>query len=236
LDKYVDKNNLYKVDFKDVMKENFNIEFFKDGSLKEHAFDEKLKSIKAADFLRKTGLVSGDFKEEDLRKFMSIRRQEPVKKALEKSIKNKKEAGALAEEIGKYTSRVVEYHVKGELINEESVTLAQMLDTLKIKTTFKENMMNKKFSTVLSDLSTNHLKGLEAIKGKGMKDFAGNLVKNKITRTAADFKNINKYVGIVVALASLPFSCGALNWLYPRIVERCFPSLVEDDSKKGGKK
>lgn len=235
LDRYLENNNLYKVDFKEFMKDTYKVKFFNDGSLKEHAFSEQLKKIKAADFLRQTGLVDSKFTEEDLRKFLSAKREEPIEAALSEAIGNKSAAKKIAQALGKYTSRVIQYNVKGDLIQEETVTLEQLLDALKIKESFTKNTMNKKFSTVLTDLANNHLKGMEQLKGKGLKDFANNLMAKKITRITSDFKNYKKFTGIAVALASLPISCGVLNWSYPRIVERCFPSLVKNDSKKGGK-
>ena len=42
-----------------------------------------------------------------------------------------------------------------------------------------------------------------------------------------DFKQKS---GLVVGLAILPFTCGLLNWAYPRIMEEWFPNLAH--SKK----
>ncbi len=41
--------------------------------------------------------------------------------------------------------------------------------------------------------------------------------------------------GIGIALLTLPFSCGLLNWAYPRIMEKFFPEIANAKKAKGGK-
>jgi hypothetical protein len=43
-------------------------------------------------------------------------------------------------------------------------------------------------------------------------------------------------IAIAVSLVTMPLACTALNWSYPRIVEKLFPSLCKDCVSKGGKK
>lgn len=250
LSKYVDENNIHSVDFKDFMKDNFKSKVFKaneGGALKEEALKNQLHEITAMDFLRKTGLIKsefdkkagtyaeGSFTENELKAFLASKRQESVATALEKAGMKPGNAKNVAEEIGKETARQLQRHSPN--VNKEIITLNQMLEALKIDPDkFVKDANTKKVATILEEFSTKHLKDLKQVKGKGLKDIAGNLLANKIKTAGSNFKNFNKYTGIVVALASLPFSCGTLNWAYPRIVERCFPSLVKNDSKKGGSK
>ena len=39
------------------------------------------------------------------------------------------------------------------------------------------------------------------------------------------FKTMNTQLGLVVTLATLPFTCGFLNWSYPRIMEKIMPEM-----------
>ena len=40
------------------------------------------------------------------------------------------------------------------------------------------------------------------------------------------FKTQNTQMGLVVTLATLPFTCGFLNWCYPRIMEKIMPEMA----------
>ena len=46
---------------------------------------------------------------------------------------------------------------------------------------------------------------------------------NQSEKFLSDFKQKS---GLIVGLAILPFSCGLLNWAYPRIMEEWFPNLT----------
>ena len=55
---------------------------------------------------------------------------------------------------------------------------------------------------------------------------------NKSEKYLSDFKQKS---GLIVGLAILPFTCGLLNWAYPRIMEEWFPNLAHakaESSKK----
>lgn len=47
-----------------------------------------------------------------------------------------------------------------------------------------------------------------------------------INRAENVLKNFKKMTGIVIALAVLPLSCGLLNWVYPRFMEKFLPDLA----------
>lgn len=61
-------------------------------------------------------------------------------------------------------------------------------------------------------------------------------VNAKIAK-AGDVLSSNKsYIGIALGLATLPVTCGILNWAYPRIVEKFFPSLANSKKESEAKK
>lgn len=59
-------------------------------------------------------------------------------------------------------------------------------------------------------------------KAKARKSTAGEIEKR--------FKNYKDNLGIGIALITLPFACGLLNWVYPRFMKAVFPELT---NKKG---
>ena len=52
-------------------------------------------------------------------------------------------------------------------------------------------------------------------------------LKVRINRAEQILSDYKKKSGIIVGLLILPFTCGILNWSYPRIMERFFPELTE---------
>lgn len=259
LNEYLKENNLHEIDFKKFMKDNFNIEFLTEkikengttkinSELKETAFLKQLKQIKATDFLRKMGLVScklGDdgkfttdkFSEESLRKFLSIQRGEPVIQTLMKTRKICREAAEKeVEALSKMFARHIQYNIDGKMLSEESITLHQMLETLGIEPkTFMEDVKTKKASVVMEEFAKK-LKGLDGLVGTETKDIASQLMKIRTKVLTAKFGGIKQYVGIFFNLGIVAITCTTLNWAYPRIVEKLFPSLVKDENKKGENK
>lgn len=85
----------------------------------------------------------------------------------------------------------------------------------------------------------------ERLKLADSKDFSENVVgqlRNKIEKNVKGFKQVtNILVGFFI---TLPLTCSALNWLYPRFMEVFFPELAnskksdapEEKAKEGGKK
>ena len=51
------------------------------------------------------------------------------------------------------------------------------------------------------------------------------LVRSRISDAKRVFKTMNTQMGLVVTLATLPFTCGFLNWSYPRIMEKIMPEM-----------
>ena len=57
------------------------------------------------------------------------------------------------------------------------------------------------------------------------------LVKSKTSDAKRVFKTMNTQMGLVVTLATLPFTCGFLNWCYPRIMEKIMPEMSAKKKK-----
>jgi hypothetical protein len=57
------------------------------------------------------------------------------------------------------------------------------------------------------------------------------LVKVSIEKAEIRLKKLKTYGGIALTLITLPFTCGALNWLYPRMVEIIAPDLAKSKKK-----
>ena len=53
------------------------------------------------------------------------------------------------------------------------------------------------------------------------------LVRSKTSNAKKVFKTMNTQLGLLVTLATLPFTCGFLNWAYPRIMEKIMPEMTE---------
>jgi|GEM_PF-4191551 len=81
----------------------------------------------------------------------------------------------------------------------------------------------------------NAIKNLEHHLGeKGMFDKAAKaIVNNKVAFTETRLKAVKLPVGIALSVLTLPITCTALNWIYPRFMEIVFPNL--SNSKKEGK-
>ena len=50
-------------------------------------------------------------------------------------------------------------------------------------------------------------------------------VKSRTSDAKRVFKTMNTQLGLLVTLATLPFTCGFLNWCYPRIMEKIMPEM-----------
>lgn len=64
-----------------------------------------------------------------------------------------------------------------------------------------------------------------------LNSFATNLVKKHISNVGANVKGLRQIAGLVVSVATIPISCSALNYLYPRIMDAVFPSLSKKKNK-----
>ena len=93
-------------------------------------------------------------------------------------------------------------------------SVLERLDTIKI---YEQSKGAEAFSSV-KDLGKTYEKVLHNVKIK-------RLVKARTADAAKSFSQANKWAGIFVSLVTLPFSCGLLNWAYPRVMEKIMPKL-----------
>ena len=82
-------------------------------------------------------------------------------------------------------------------------------------------------------LGNNFQEVLQSVKIKKM-------VKAGINNAEAVLSSYKKWGGIIISLVTLPFSCGLLNWAYPRLMEIIMPNACKNKmerklAKSGGK-
>ena len=163
------------------------------------------------------------------------------------------------EEICKQVMRMMEGQLGEGLLGSKKLTLGQLLHKLGYiddegdipVSGLQEKVFDKDVATVIDELKTKlekklvssggeKAKKLEFFEKKTLPDFAKNIMDNKVERIGTRFKAFKGYVGIISNLFIVVVTCTALNWLYPRIVERLFPNLVKNDkpaeAPKGGNK
>lgn len=259
LDRYLEKNNFHSKDCKQFLKDQLKLKFFEEKiiengktkinlELKESAFLKKIEQMRAADFLRQLGLVSfkieddgtfskDSFKEENLRKFLSMKREEPVIDIVMQNHNFDRETATKeVHAIGKMISRQIQHTVDGEIVDGESIKVKQMLDTLGIKTGDLIEQIKTKNTAEFLEYISSHFKGMEGLTGTSVKEITTQFIKNNTPLIERKFGGIKNYVGIFFNLGISALACTTLNWSYPRIVEALFPSLVKDSATEGGKK
>ena len=139
------------------------------------------------------------------------------------------------------------------IFNDASIPAADKVKTLSIaETEIVEKQVNKFREQVKNSTSEEEVKilnrAINKMTGKKIKDirFHGQTIEQversvkvkkwlraEINRREGVFKNFKKLSGLVFGLAILPFTCGLLNWAYPRFMEKFFPELC--DAKKQAK-
>ena len=260
LDTYLDANNFHKVKFSKILEEEFKFEFFDDGTIKPYVLEKNLGDIKAMDFLRKLGLFKkGEVDEEELNRFMADARQDKktvkaVNRLIQPATWTNPATGAkdFTREMGKDFSSATQALMGEKNSKEEAVTLRQLFNRLELTGQKLQDLVDKDAHAVLKELSEHHLKGLRVagstkiehdvetfksiFKDKTPIDFGKNMMKNRAEKLSSYFKSFKGYTGIFFNVFIVMITCTALNWLYPRIVEKAFPSLVKDDAPKGGNK
>lgn len=240
LTKYLDENNIHNVKLSKFLKDEFNFEFYEDGSFKPYTLNKKLSEIKAKDFLEQLGFAERDkIDSTELRTALqSIRQEKPENvRALQDAI-----PGAKAEAfkvIGKDTTRNIQMASGEELGKADSASLGHFFHQLdyRVKNGKLQELSDMKLSEVFDILKTNFKGKISGIDGKTvLKDFGKNIINNKANKVQSHFGTFKKYAGLALNLPVTVLSCTILNWAYPRFVELAFPSLVKDDAPKGGNK
>ncbi len=120
-------------------------------------------------------------------------------------------------------------------------SMEDILKMLNEKATVVQNERTKcfyeKLITKLTKIheyeSANNLKDFSSVKdlGKSKKAVLRNVkIKKMVRANIANNKvrvgNAKNAYGIILSLVTLPFSCGLLNWAYPRVMEKVMPVLM----------
>ena len=115
---------------------------------------------------------------------------------------------------------------------EEVAPDSRIMNKLEAETVL-EKLRTKRGSAKREDRLINHLKTEHgttyetALRSVRIKKWLTTRINNS-EKFLSDFKQKS---GLVVGLAILPFSCGLLNWAYPRIMEEWFPELANSKAK-----
>lgn len=233
-DKLLDLNN--KDGIKNKTVREFIIEHlgfeedFKDKSvLNPDLTKEKLKNTTAMTFLKVFGFDEKEFSESSIRALIANHLYKD-----EVSF-NKNER--------KFIVKTTELMTTEEMKNKEKITLKNLLKVFDCDDDFHKNhkILNMKVSDFIEivhdkfgDLDSSN--DAKKIKNTELKQFARNIAINAVKKSESAFKAYSKVQGIILSLAVLPFACGALNWSYPRIMEKYFPKLsASKTDNKGGK-
>lgn len=160
----------------------------------------------------------------------------------------------------KTIARLSEMLISEELKNTKTISLKNLFKVLNLDEAFHENkevldMPMNKFLLWLDEkldiesavesakpvkkqklqIATD-IVAKEANDLKKLGNFAKNIAKNAAAKAAGDFGAYKNIQGIALTLALLPLTCGILNWIYPRIMEKCFPKLCASKAAaQGGK-
>lgn len=247
LTSYLEKNSLHKMKLSEFMAKNFKADFYEGGKIKPFTIDGKLRDIKAIDFIYKLGLIEdkkGDGLE--INRIMSVIRQEKIEKPIADAFYPGalKETGAatLINEMSKQSHRLDEMMQGEKEATNPKVTLGQVFEKLGFyrneKSANLQTLMDKKMTEIL-DIFSGVLRK-HPVKDFNVKaeipDFAKNIIKNDSALKSSNFGVFKTYAGIVSNLPMAIITCTALNWVYPRVVEALFPSLLKDSAPKGGNK
>lgn len=155
----------------------------------------------------------------------------------------------------KQISRIGELLIPGKIKDEETIPLKLLLKVLKIDDDFYKNteVLNQTMAEFLTWIDREmDIQFLKALKDEGY-----NALKHPITRLSSEerllqfakqigtniakkgenaLKSYSKVQGIVLSLLVLPASCTALNWAYPRFMNKFRPELAKSKAdSKGGK-
>lgn len=188
---------------------------------------KKLREIRAMSFLRVLGFDDYEMDEKKLRTFLN------------KNIYIDDEI--FTDKQRKGVARIVEHHISPEENDKETLILKQLFKVFGIDHHLHhENVnilnmsvedfllwMKKQFGNEIANISDEEF----------IKAHARKMIENAVGKAEKSFKAYDKIQGIMLSLATLPLACGVLNWAYPRIMDKCFPSLSRPDAanQKGGK-
>lgn len=263
---FINEHNLYRMKFGEFMSKHAGFEFYRgtDYKLKPYAMKRQLDAIFAMDWVTDIGLIPvNTYNEKDLSRIINELRQTDYKILSEiytsyhDGILTPCGDKQLATATGKQSSRIAELNSYFNKFDKKDLRLCQISNRLgfsdvklpnfdrgmsdTIIATANENMqevlrtpMNKVLEGFVPKL--NRVTGIE-IKD-GLRYFAKNMAKAKSVKLSKKFEVFKTWANIIVNLPMAAITCTALNWIYPRFMEKFKPDLLkkDDNTKKGGNK
>lgn len=264
--KYVEKHNLHKKTFAQLMLDKYGFETYTDGPYKgqiKPSSKNKLAQIKAKDFLRDIGLVGEDmkfkfidakgktqilkFNDQNLNLILNVLSEEKTAKGLDAILKDPEMSKKLAQIEGKSNSRAIRMAVGADNLDKMSVEdIFRRIGILTHDVATGENelstMLNQTMNSVSEKIATRMKifiseEGTKDLKVKAL-HAAKNITKNAISNLK-EFKTFSNYAGIFFNLGTTAVGCTLLNALYPPFVALVAPDLAKDKKdtpQNGGSK
>ena len=247
----------FKVEYKDEIKNKFGKPTEDVSSMKlEKFFKKKLKEKAVAEGIDEITFVQ---REAAVKMEKEIFGEAIVKGFLREIVNDNNGINKVSEAIsycesneGSFKRQLAEYihSLKGVDKLEEKVLGKGNPDEYSAKIEEFASSIVKKLKDIKEYEDAHKLKDFTSIKdiGKSIKDIIHNVeIKKYIQGKNSDakrvFKTMNTQLGLIVTLATLPITCGILNWAYPRIMEKIMPEMAakkkatsEPVKKEGGDK
>ena len=170
---------------------------------------------------------------------MGTNRQELLQQTAEAMIEKEVTAEAVAKSIIRYLK------AKGANVDKAIETCTQkgvekIIEAIHLDKKFAEGLdkkqiaeeINNRLNIIKEYEYTRSLKDFTSVKNMGdnYEEVLHNVKVKKLVRSRTSdarrvFKTKNTQLGLIVTLATLPFTCGFLNWVYPRIMEKIMPEM-----------
>ncbi|MBR6126577.1 hypothetical protein IKQ21_02735 [bacterium] len=234
-DKTIEFKELVCQDYLDKAKDSFFDEFKTNNKEEiEKKFGKKIDDIWSTK-LKKHLEKMLDGKAKTLGKEKQVLIQETAERMVE--------ADVISEAVAKYITR---------FLCSKNASVQKAIDTCTVENTtqlIKDLGLDAKFRDGFDakEIAENIVKKLEVMReyetANQQKDFTSiknigttfeeilhnvkvkKLVRSRTSDAKRVFKTMNTQMGLVVTLATLPLTCGFLNWAYPRIMEKIMPEM-----------
>lgn len=228
---YIDKARdnffeAFKKDNKEEIEKALGKELDKIGSLKLKKYLEKMLEEKAKSMGKDTQTLLNETAEKLVERDVIM---ETVAKMSVRYLGNKN---------GITATQAIEYCADKDKLNLENIVKLIKEQGLEEKLP-KDYDIEKLAKDIVDKLThmhdyecENQMKDFTSLKniGKTFEEILQNVkIKRYVRSMASDskrvFKTMNTQLGLIVTLATLPFTCGFLNWSYPRIMEKIMPEM-----------
>ena len=218
------KMDIFKAKVKEARKNMANTEITKEQLIGRKTFDEAMKEVENTCKSEMASLGKAEAKKFKQDKAMDIAYQKINRELREEALK-------------KFTIR--QYNKEGKTVSEAISIVTKELSNATDKT--QKNLYKsildqleaiKAYETHTNKPDFSSLKNL----GSTYDEIYKNVKIKQVVSAAAENARFSlgkwkKCGGIIISLLTLPFACGALNWLYPRMMEKIMPEMAK---KKNG--